>query len=71
MPRVKQWPTAGEPEPEEELEEGNDIEAIKKSGKGLIELPHTGGYFIVTYSDQNRVRFGVLYNPEGEPIAIK
>lgn len=47
------------------------IAAIKAKGKGTIELPNTGGFFIVTYHDQNRNRYGVLFNPAGEPIAMR
>lgn len=44
---------------------------IKAKGKWVQELPETGGFFIVTYTDQNRNRYGVLYNPQGEPIAMR
>lgn len=47
------------------------IAAIKAKGKWTIELPNTGGFFIVTYTDQNRNRYGVLYNPNGEPISMR
>jgi len=48
-----------------------DIAEIKRRGKGTIELPNTGGYFIVTYGDQNRNRYGVLFTPEGKPISLR
>lgn len=47
------------------------IAAIKAKGKGTIELPETDGFFIVTYHDMNRNRYGVLFNPHGEPIAMR
>jgi len=48
-----------------------DIAEIKRRGKGTIELPNTGGYFIVTYGDQNRNRYGVLFTPDGKPISLR
>jgi hypothetical protein len=44
---------------------------LKRNGKGTIELPNTGGYFITTFGDMNRNRYGVLFTPDGKPISLR
>lgn len=47
-----------------------DIEAIKKGGHTVINLPGAGGAFLVSYRDGNRRTFVVAYSPEGQIISI-
>lgn len=72
---LKKEPAQDQAEPQTDQAEPTppqiDIDAIKAKGKGIIELPNTGGYFIVTYHDMNRNKYGVLFTPDGKPIAMR